>query len=73
VGKDTQNRAAQLCPVDQRGVAEFVEQDQVVFGDQGRNRSERSGVSVAETKRGFGPFPFRPVRVPGADAATAFR
>ena len=57
VWKDTQNRAAQPSAIDQRCVAEFIEQNDVIFGDQGRNRSKRRGISTAETKRGFGSFP----------------
>ena len=37
VWKDPQNRATQFCTVDQRGVTEFVEQNDVIFGDQGGN------------------------------------
>ena len=73
VWKDTQNRAAQPCAIDQRGVTEFVEQNDVIFGDQGRNRSERRGIAAAETKRGFGCLSTSLARVPGADAAIAFR
>ena len=59
VWKDTQNRAAQPCAIDQRGVTEFVEQNDVIFGDQGRNRSEGCGIAAAETKRCFSCLPFR--------------
>src|SRR5438876_271152 len=58
VWKDSQDRAAQLCGVDQRGVAEFVEQDDIVFRDQRRNRTKRCGVSATETKRSLRAFPF---------------
>jgi hypothetical protein len=33
VGKNTQNRAAQPSAIDQRCVAEFIEQNDVTFGD----------------------------------------
>ena len=59
VRKDAQDRTAQSCAIDQRGVTEFVEQNDIIFGDQGRNCSKRRGISAAETKRGFGPFPLR--------------
>ena len=59
VWKDAQDRGAQLCTVDQRRMAEFVEQDNITFRNQRRNSTERRGVSAAETKRSVGAFPFR--------------
>src|SRR5437667_4209011 len=58
VWKYAQNCAAQFCAIDEGGVTEFVEQDDVIFADYGRDRAERSGVSATETKRGFCSFPF---------------
>ena len=40
-------------------MAEFVEHDDIILGDNGRNHSERRSISAAETKRCFGSFPFR--------------
>src|SRR5260370_19824849 len=57
--KHAKERAAQFCPIDQRRVAEFVEQDNVIFGDEGRDGAERSRVSTAEAKRRVGSFPLR--------------
>ena len=39
-------------------MAEFVEQDDVIFAHYGRDRADRGCVSAAETKRGFCSFPF---------------
>ena len=58
VWKDAQRRAAQLCTVDQRRVAEFVEQDNIIFRNQRWNRPQCRGVSATETKCSVGAFPF---------------
>src|SRR5205814_1796062 len=59
VWKHAQNRAAQFCAIDQRGVTEFVEQNDIILAHQCWNRTERRGVSATETKRSFGSLPFR--------------
>ena len=59
VWKDAQVCAAQFCTVDQRRVAEFVEQNHVVPGDKRWDRAERGGVSAAEAKCSASAFPFR--------------
>src|SRR6266436_7208307 len=58
VWKDAQACATQLCGVDERGVAKFVEQDDIIFRNERRNRTQRRGVSAAETKRSLRAFPF---------------
>jgi hypothetical protein len=62
-----------LCGVYERGVAQFVEQDDIVFRDQRRNRPERSGISATETKRSLSAFPFGQRAIPNANVAIACR
>jgi len=59
VWKDAQERAAEFCAVDQRGVAELVEYNDVIFGNERRDRAERGRISAGETKRGFCRLPLR--------------
>src|SRR5438552_12208549 len=59
VRENAQDGATQHCSVDERSVTEFVQHDDVILRDQGRDCAERSGISAAETQRSFGPFPFR--------------
>jgi hypothetical protein len=58
VWKNAQEGAAQLRAIDERSVAELVEQDNVISGDQCRNCAQGCGVSATEAKRSFSPFPF---------------
>src|SRR2546428_11323899 len=58
VWKDAQNRAAQLCGVNERGVAKLVEQDDIIFRNERRNCTQRRRVSAAETKRSLRALPF---------------
>ena len=59
VWKHAQNRAAQFCAVDQRGVTKFVEQDYIILAHQCWNRAQRRCVSTTETKGRFSSLPFR--------------
>src|SRR2546423_719303 len=59
VWKNAQDRTAELRAVNQRCMTQFVENDHVVFADKRRNRSERSGVTAAETQGRFRFLPFR--------------
>ena len=48
--------AAQFCGIDNRGVNQFVDDDDVVFVGERANRSERGGVTGGKNQRGFGLF-----------------
>ena len=56
VGEDTEGGAAEACGVDEGGVAEFVEDEGVVFPGKGGEGAEGGGVAIGEGEGGFGFF-----------------
>jgi hypothetical protein len=59
VWKDAHRRAAQSCAVDQRGVAEFVEDDDVVRSAQRAERAESGRVAARKCQRRLGSLKAR--------------
>ena len=56
MGKDAQLCAAQARGVHDAGVNELVEDDDVIFAQQGADGSDGGGIAGGETQRGFGAF-----------------
>jgi len=56
VRKDAQRRAAQLCAVDQRRVAEFVEQDNIIFRNQRWNCPSAAAYPLLKQSAASVPF-----------------
>ena len=54
VGKDPHCRSAQSGPVNERGVAEFVEDEDVAFSTKGRQGPRRGGEARTEAQPRFG-------------------
>src|SRR5215467_93968 len=52
VRKHAPDRVTEFRTIDKGCMAELVENNNVIFTDQGRDRAERCSISATETKRG---------------------
>ena len=54
--EDAELRAAETSAIDDAGVDELIDDDDVVLVEQGRDGAEGGGVAAGETQRSFGGF-----------------